>query len=219
MDSDVRSPICSIPAPSLAAIQKGTMAYTWRGVACNKDPFDFALYPLLLWRERPATIIEIGSKEGGSALWLAETCSMFGIATKLISIDVNQRAKIEHPKISFLRGNGRQLENTLTEDFLTGLPRPWLVIDDADHHYETTLAILRFFHRHLQVGEYILVEDGIVDSFEDAHRYAHFDGGPNRALSEFMAAHPYEYRLDTNYCDFFGYNVTWNTNGYLKRIA
>ena len=68
----------------------------------------------------------------------------------------------------------------------------------------------------MQAGEYILVEDGIVDSFGKPDR---FNGGPNKAVSEFMAEKAGTYELDTEYNDFFGYNASWNTNGYLKRIA
>lgn len=59
------SPISAVPRPNLRTIQTGTLRYTWRGVVCSKNPFDLALYPILLWKEKPATIIEIGSKEGG----------------------------------------------------------------------------------------------------------------------------------------------------------
>lgn len=212
----MRSPISALPVERLLEIQKGTMRYSWRGVTCNKSPFDLALYPLLLWQVKPATIFEIGSKFGGSALWLADTCQMFGLPTKLISVDINQRAEVEHPAITFLQGNGRKLEKTLTGDLIGGLPRPWLVIEDADHSYATTLAVLKFFDRYLQTGEYILIEDGIVDSFGWLDR---FKGGPNKAVSEFMAERAESYELDTDFNDYFGYNATWNTNGYLKRIA
>jgi cephalosporin hydroxylase len=217
--SDIRSPVSSIPASSLTTIQKGTMTYSWRGIACNKNPFDFALYPMLIWREKPATIIEIGTKDGGSALWLADTCQALGIEIKLISIDIRQRTKVRHPTIEFLQGDGRKLENTLSEKFMARLRRPWLVIEDADHSHATTLAVLQFFHPLMQPGEYILIEDGIVDSFENRSDFSCFNGGPNRAVAEFLAKFPHDYALDTEYCDFFGYNATWNTNGYIKRIA
>jgi cephalosporin hydroxylase len=191
------------------------MRYTWRGVLCNKNPFDLALYPMLLWRVKPATIIEIGSKEGGSALWLWQTCNAFHLKTQIVSIDINQRAKIKHPRITFLQGDGRDLSKTLSDDFLQSLARPWLVIEDADHHYLTTLGVMRFMDGYLRPGEYLLVEDGICDSFGTEGRY---DGGPNRAIVEFLKGRT-DYEIDRSYCDFFGHNVTWNTNGYIRRVA
>jgi cephalosporin hydroxylase len=209
------SPISAIPRNSLASIQRGTMRYTWRGVLCNKNPFDLALYLMLLWQIKPATIIEIGSKEGGSALWLWQTCSAFHIKTRIISVDINQRARIKHPHITFLEGDGRNLCSTLSDEMMRTLRRPLLVIEDADHHYLTTLGVLRFMDGYLHPGEYILVEDGICDSFGNEH---HYDGGPNRAIAEFLDGRS-DYEVDRHFCDFFGHNVTWNTNGYIRRLA
>lgn len=197
-------------------IQRGTMRYEWRGVLCNKNPFDFALYPMLLWREKPKTIIEIGSKEGGSALWLHDICTRFGLGTQIVSIDIDQRAKVKRAGIEFHQGDGRDLSTVLTFDKMASLPRPLLVIEDADHHYLTTLAVLRFFDAYLSRGEYILIEDGICDSFGNEAQY---DGGPNRATAEFLAQASDRYEIDQRYCDFFGHNTTWNTNGYIKRVA
>ena len=89
------------------------------------------------------------------------------------------------------------------------------MIEDADHHYQTTLGVLRFMDSHMRCGEYILVEDGVCDSFGNEAKY---DGGPSRAIGEFLAEHPGKYEIDESYCDFFGYNVTWNPNGYLRRV-
>jgi cephalosporin hydroxylase len=216
VDSGLPSPISAIPRANLRDIQRATMRYTWRGVLCNKNPFDLALYPMLLWREKPATIIEIGSKEGGSALWLWQTCNAFHIKTRIVSIDINQRARIKHPYITFLQGDGRNLSTTLSENFLNGLSRPFLVIEDADHHYLTTIGVLHFMDQHLRAGEYILIEDGICDSFGNHERY---DGGPNRAIAEFLNQRAGSYEVDRSYCDYFGHNVTWNTNGYIRRIG
>ena len=75
--------------------------------------------------------------------------------------------------------------------------------------------MLNFFEPYMHVGEYILIEDGIVTDLGMADR---FDGGPGAAIVEFLANHAQDWQIDTSYCDFFGENVTWNTNGYLKKI-
>jgi cephalosporin hydroxylase len=210
----MRSPISAIDKAQLRKIQTGTMHYYWRGVMCNKNPFDLALYPQLLWNLKPRTIIEIGSKMGGSALWLTDISKCHGIDVKVLSIDIDQRAEVSHPQIEFVQGDGRNLGTVLTPERMASLPRPWFVIEDADHHYVTTLAVLNFFADKLQPGEYLTVEDGICDSLGNEARY---DGGPNRAIAEFVDAHPEIYEVDKRYCDHFGYNVTWCTNGWLRR--
>ena len=215
-NSKHRSTICSIPQENLKTIQKGAMNYQWRDVLCNKDPFDLALYPLLLWREKPKTIIEIGTKEGGSALWLVDLCRLFDLDTQIISIDIDQRTQFSHPNIHFYQGDGRNLSATLNKEFIAQIRHPLIVIEDADHHYLTTKAVLEFFSPILEIGEYIIIEDGICDSLGHQGRY---DGGPTRAIAEFLNTNQESFVIDEWYCDYFGFNVTWNTNGYLKKTS
>lgn len=210
-----RPKISSIPEKYLDPIQRGTMRYEWKGVDCFKNPFDMALYSMLIWRLKPETIIELGTFNGGSALWLADLTRMFGLDSKIISIDIENFEGFSDPRIEFRQGDARHLSEVLSKDEMETIKRPLVVIDDADHCYETSLAILTFFDPWMRAGEYLLIEDGIADSFGVEDRY---NGGPNRAISEFIAMAGDRYMIDDTYCDYFGTNVTWNTNGYLKRL-
>jgi cephalosporin hydroxylase len=183
-----------------------------------KSPFELALYPLLLWDLKPRTILEVGSKEGGSALWLADTVGTFGMDSHVVSIDLLPVVGIEHERITFLRGDGRNLGATLSEDFLAGLPHPWLVIEDADHIEATSKAVLEFFDPHLEVGDYIVIEDGILSSLFP-ETYPGCSSGPHQALKRFLADNGDRYQIDAKYCDFYGHNVTWATNGFLRKTA
>lgn len=211
----VRSAISAIPPEQLDAVQHGTMAYRWKGVLCLKNPFDIALYLKLLWEVKPATLIEIGSNEGGSAYWFADMLEIMGVNTRIISIDIKKPENFSDPRIDFRVGDGCNLAETLSDEEMASLPRPLLVIEDASHDYELSLAALQFFDKWLDVGEYYCVEDGIMETFHVEHRH---NGGPTRAIREFLTERGDDYVIDENYCDYFGVNVTWNTNGYLKRV-
>ncbi len=210
-----RSYKTSLPVEVLHSIQPALHDYKYRGVPMLKNPFDMSLYPVLLWELKPKTIFEIGSKSGGSALWFGDMLNNFGIDGHIYSGDIVKVTEVSHPRVTFMEANGRALEKTFTPEFLKNLPRPWLVIEDADHAYETSIATLNFFHQWLKPGEYIVVEDGIISDLE---RDAACNSGPHRALKEFLPQHLREYEIDANYCDFFGYNTTWCTNGFLKRL-
>jgi cephalosporin hydroxylase len=67
---------------------------------------------------------------------------------------------LDHPGVRFHAGDGRHLADAASADDLASWPRPWLVIDDADHAEPTTSGILSFFHPHLLPGDMMLVEDG-----------------------------------------------------------
>ncbi len=209
-----RSYQSAVPQAVLKSIQNATHNYAYRGVPMIKNPFDFALYPLLLWNVKPKTIIEIGSKDGGSALWFGDMAMNFGLDMHIYSIDIVQVSKVSHPRVTFMEGNGRDLGQVLRPEFLARLPRPLLVIEDADHSYDTSSAVLKFFDSVLGPEEYIIIEDGIISDLDGD---PNCNSGPHRALKEFIQAHPGEYQVDENYNDFFGYNFTWCTNGFLKK--
>lgn len=206
----------SLPRETLLFIQQASMGYSYRGVPMIKNPFDFALYPLLLWQIKPRTIIEIGSKEGGSALWFGDQVNNFGLDCHIYSVDIVKVDEVSHPRVTFLQGNGRDLGKTFSDEFMQGLPRPLLVIEDADHAYETSKAVLEFFDPYLEIDEYIIIEDGIIS---DLVQDPNYNVGPHRALKEFLAVYGAAYVIDQQYCDYFGYNLTWCTNGFLKKVA
>ena len=79
---------CALPRQALQHIQRGTMSYTYKGVPTYKSPFDLALYQLLLWERKPRTLIEIGAKWGGSALWFADTLRSYGVDYQIHSVDI-----------------------------------------------------------------------------------------------------------------------------------
>ncbi len=210
---------CDLSAEALGRVQAGTLATRYKGVMFLKSPFDIALYTQLLDRLRPGTVIEIGARQGGSALWFADMMGNFGIPPRIVSLDLPEvvaEIPVRDPRIVFLSGNALRLADTLTPALLASLPRPWLVVEDSAHLRETTLATLEFFHPHLHSGDYIIVEDGVI-AFMGA-TYQELDNGPVKGMEEFLAQHPGTYLVDREICDFYGRNVTWNPNGWLKRL-
>jgi cephalosporin hydroxylase len=123
----------------------------------------------------------------------------------------------EDDRVTFLGGNALQLGLVLSEEFMSSLARPLLVIEDAAHTLEVTGAVLQFFKDHLKKSEYIIVEDGIVNDLL-GDQYQAYDNGPNRAILSFLESSS-DFIIDENYCDYYGHNFTWCTNGYLTKIA
>lgn len=205
-----------VPPPVLDRIQDGVLKTRYRGVAFLKSPFDIGLYMQLIGRLQPQTVIEIGTKEGGSALWFADMLTLHGTAARIVSIDVESVPEITDKRIIFLSGNALHLEDALKPELLDSLPRPWLVVEDSAHKYETSIAVLRFFNAHMRRGDYIVIEDGVVSSLT-APVYRKFMNGPNRAVAEFLAAHEDAYGVDTALCNFYGRNATYNPNAWLFR--
>ncbi len=196
-------------------IQRGTVNYEYKGVKCHKNPFDMALYTKLIYEVAPKTIIEIGSFGGGSALWFADLLRSYHIDGYVFSLDINPVTNISDDHVIFMEGDVLNLGATFSPEIIKYFPRPILVIEDSAHFYETSLAALDFFDKYLHVGEYIVIEDGNLYDLG----LVQYQNGPNRAIGDFLAKTQGRYMIDTEYCDFFGHNMTWNTNGYLKKIG
>lgn len=206
-----------IPAEVLKHIQGGVLHSRYKGVRMLKNPFDLYLYGALLERLRPGTVIEIGTLEGGSAVWFADQMQIHGIKPCVVSVDRNSCPVIGDPRVLFLEADAMNLASVLGADVLAGLPRPWLVIEDSAHTFEVTQAVLDYFDASLRQGDYIVVEDGIVQDMPD-EMYRQYANGPNRAVADFLARNATRYEVDVALCDFFGPNCTFNPRGYIRRI-
>ncbi len=206
----------SLPADTIIGIHQGIARTTYKGYRFIKCPFDIVSYMRLIQKTLPKTIIELGTKEGGSALWFADTASNMGYQPRIVTIDNNPIATFEDERITFLEGDVLDLEKVLPESFLSSLPRPWLVVEDSGHLFETCTAALNFFDNYLHPGEYIVIEDGILNDMP-LKQFEMFNNGPNRAVEAFLKANYKRYKIDASYCDFYGYNVTYSPNGWLLR--
>ena len=54
-----------------------------------------AIYTKLIWDLKPATLIEVGTLKGGSALWLADMLSAAGLAARVVSVDQNLQSEVK----------------------------------------------------------------------------------------------------------------------------
>jgi cephalosporin hydroxylase len=181
----------------------GKAGVTWRGIPLLKDPWEMVLYPMLLWELRPAAIIELGAFMGGSALWLADLASIFGLQPRILSIERDiDRVQVDDPRIEFIEADLSRITDGLPVP-LAKLPHPWLIIEDAHVNLVTVLTQLEHF---MMNGDYMIVEDTLSP-------------GKYREFEEFMLQHGRRLKVDTNYVDNFGYNGTHNWNSVLKCIA
>jgi cephalosporin hydroxylase len=161
---------------------------TWRGIALGKSVYDFALIPMMIWEIQPASIIEIGSGEGASAIWMADLCKSYNLPTRVYSIDI-EPPSIKYLDVTFLKGDSREISNFDTEM----LPHPWIILEDA--HIEVN-KVMEYFEKHMHSGDYMIIEDT--------------RGKKGSALRV-----PSTLLVDSYYCDYFGRNATSSMNTIL----
>ena len=163
---------------------------TWRGIAVGKSVYDFALYPMIIWENRPATILEIGSGEGASAIWMADLCKSYNLPTQVYSMDI-EPPDIEHKNVTFIEGDSKQISNFSTKN----LPHPWIIIEYA---HVNVNEVITYFENHMHKGDYLIIEDSWGKK------------GSNLEV-------PNTLYVDAYYCDYFGVNATSAMNSILRK--
>jgi cephalosporin hydroxylase len=186
--------------PDTLTMSQGTAeCLHWRGRPLFKTVFDFALVPMMLWDLRPATVIELGSGNGASALWMADLMASFGIDSRVYSLDLEAR-RLAHERVTFMAGDCNAIAAAFPAEFLNPLAHPWLVVEDA---HVNVPGVLAHFHPFLAAGDVLYVEDSLTK---------------RRDLARFTAEFAGAYKVDTRYTDFFGRNATCAVDSILVRV-
>lgn len=183
----------------------------WLGVPCFKCPLDLWIYQEIAFEVKPDVIIETGTGDGGSALFLAFLCEQIGCGT-VISIDIKKRTDLpEHSRITYLFGSSvsQQIVQEVTR--LTADKNTVLIMLDSSHRKEHVLKELRVYNRFVTAGSYLIVEDSNLNGHPVK---ASFGPGPMEAINEFLKENQ-NFIVDVSREKFY---LTFSPNGYLKRI-
>jgi len=219
-------------ADVLECLYKGECKTTWKGVKVLKLATVLHTYQDILQKLKPKTIIEFGTFNGGSALWLSDMCKLFSLNdTKIISVDITHQNLLQRTRemtednTEFIQGDVLKIKDVITPERLRRLPHPWFVMDDSHVHVDKVLLDI---NEYMQAGDYYVIEDchpdmvTSLDIIADNKPYevSTFDGiwSMYRELENAMRQIGDEFKVDTYYCDYFGHNTTVNMNAYLRKI-
>lgn len=183
---------------------------TWLGQRIWKLPSDMWVYQELIHRLRPDLIIETGTAEGGSALYMASLMDLLGHG-RIITIDVEGfDGRPQHPRIEYVLGSST--DPTVLAPVLAAASESEtvMVILDSDHSRDHVLAELHLLSRAVTPGSYLIVEDGNVNGHPV---YRDHGPGPTEALKAWLPGYP-EFAHDPR-CD--RHMHTFNPGGYLLR--
>lgn len=185
----------------------------WMGTKALKNPLDAWVYQEIIYEVQPDIIVEIGSYEGGSTMYLANLLDIIKKG-QVISIDIDRKNfHINHPRI--LTVTGHSTSPTVLEKVKSIVEnKKVLIIHDGDHHTQQVLEDLRAYAPLVSEGSYFIVEDGVVDLFEIKEELANFNDGPLAAIEIFLQENK-SFAVDK---DKEKYIITYNPNGYLRKI-
>jgi cephalosporin hydroxylase len=187
---------------------------SWMGVPTLKNPLDSWIYQEIIHEVKPDVIVEIGSYQGGSTLFLANLLDMLGKG-KVVSIDLDRsRFSIEHPRVVRLDGDSGA-PNVVAEAREICAGATSMVIHDGDHREDAVLRDLRAYGPIVTPNSYLIVEDSVIDLFRPGDGIGTFDPGPQGAIARFVAESEGAFAVDR---ERERYVVTYNPAGYLRRV-
>lgn len=189
-----------------------TIELDWLGTSLRKCPLDLWTYQELIYRRRPDLIVETGTFEGGSALYLASLCELIGNG-RVMTIDVApppaSRRPI-HPRLEYLTGSSVDGGIIASVAEHAASAREVMVILDSDHTTPHVYRELVAYAPLIRPGGYLIVEDTNVNGNPVL---AEHGPGPREAVALFLARHP-EFAPD-RHCERF--LMTLNPGGFLRR--
>ena len=152
---------------------------------------------MILQEIKPDNIIELGSGEGGSAIWLADQANIIGLKTHVYSFDI-KIPKIEHKNVTFINLDLNNVKNIANLKLWSNLEGKKIILEDA---HVNILEILNFFHGILNKEDYLIIEDSEIKQ---------------KDINTFLQNKNQKYKLDQFYLDFFGTNITSCINSIFK---
>jgi cephalosporin hydroxylase len=203
---------------------------SYAGVSMLKFPEDLRVYEHLLWQTAPSTVIEVGVKDGGSALWFRDrlrTLAAYGRVHDplMVAIDIEMadaRAQLERvdpscgEHIALVEGDIREAATAARVAQLMEGREGAFVVEDSEHIYETTMASLNALARYVPLDGYFVVEDGAVD-LEELRVEDDWPRGVLPALRDWLqTAEGRTFRVRR---DLELYGLSAHPSGFLQRTA
>ena len=190
---------------------KGNLKTFWFGVPAMKNPLDLWIYQEIIFETRPDIIIECGTFRGGSALFFASLCDLLGNG-KVLTIDIeDHEGRPQHNRIIYLHGSSTSNEIVGKVNSLIKKNDKVLVCLDSDHHKQHVLNELNLYSKFVSKGSYIFVEDTNINGHPV---YREYGEGPMEAVKDFLINNS-EFVVDQSREKYL---ITFNPNGYLKKI-
>jgi cephalosporin hydroxylase len=190
---------------------------TFMGINCLKSVCDMWNYQEILYSLRPSLIVEGGTANGGSTLYFSFILRSVNPDSKVISIDINHSNVAEavknekHIELLNCKFTDKNVISRIKELRMV-FQGPIFVILDDDHTKKNVLAEMEILRDILVKGDYLVVEDGIVNGHPVLPGWGE---GPLEAIEDYFKRYPHDYTIDTQREYKFGF--TFAPKGFLIR--
>jgi cephalosporin hydroxylase len=195
------------------------MGVNWMGVQTLQTPMDMLAFQEILFEHRPDLVIETGSYQGGSALFLACMMDILDHG-RVISIDLlpiwerlTSAQRPEHDRITWLKGDSVSKEIRRRVQDEVDQVRTVMVILDSDHSRGHVARELQAYAPMVSVGHYLIVQDTNLNGHPVNLEHG---PGPWEAVAKFLEDQAGAFAIDVSREKWL---VSFNPGGFLIRVA
>ncbi len=188
----------------------------WLGVPIYKSPSDLFSYQEILCDLRPTLVIEFGTHQGGSALYMRSVLDAARIDAEIVTVDIDD---VVHPaaradtNIRFVHDSSTSpTVREILRETIARRPGRIFAIVDSDHRAEHVYQELLLLREFLKPGDYLIVEDGNINGHPVLPDWG---PGPYEAIERYESEFPDDYRNDGEREQKFGF--TFAPRGFLIR--
>jgi len=197
---------------------------TWMGRPIIQFGTDMIMLQELIWKIKPDIFIETGIAHGGSLIYTASLFELMGNDGLVIGIDVeireHNRVEIEahsmYKRIKMIEGSSISETTISLLEKLLNTDKKIMIMFDSNHSTEHVLSELRLYSKYVNVGSYMIVQDGAQEWVSDIPRgkpeWKH--DNPLSAIDLFLKEND-DFVIDETYTRL---GITQSPNGYLKKI-
>jgi cephalosporin hydroxylase len=186
---------------------------TWLGVTALKCPFDLLVYQDIICELRPDLIIECGTAEGGSAVFLASICELIDHG-EVVTIDINEKqdtaGRPAYPRVTYWTADTLAAKTISRIEQLSHGKDSVLVILDDNHSADHVFKEMEVYSRFVTAGSYLIIEDSNINGHPV---FPEFGPGPMEAIERFLRQSR-EFEVDRSREKFF---VSFNPQGFLRK--
>jgi cephalosporin hydroxylase len=186
-------------------------------VLTYKSVTDLWNYQEILTELKPSLVLELGTYQGGSALYFAETLRLVSPHFRVLTVDIDHNVVAErvrrHDCIELLESDTTNPKVAARfKELRRAYPGKAFCIVDSDHNREHVIAELMLLREVTEPGDYVVVEDGNINGHPVLPDWG---VGPYEALEEYLERYPDDYISDVVREKKFGF--TFAPKGFLIR--